>query len=417
MMRSALFCSLACFVCNGLEQNLAFDEASASSTYSAGNLDGSPAFNAQQALSGGSGYWCSSGGHSAGQVLTWTGVLNARRTALGVKIDWAYSPGEVKVLISKDGSSFEEAKCWQPGSRGEVAYAESVMFDSPSMVKAVAISMRSPLSWGFFGINSVALLATPGPFMLVSGITSTVGEQCLVNTAIAGVALEPCMDAIATGDGREILQFDSDGQVVGTDGQCVTLADGDTTAGGALRMEACSAEAGASDGRTVFSATPAGQLKMPKLGNFCLTVVGDGAAARLVVQDCSEADDNIDARDKFFMVAVPEYDPSASSVARESASLLTAAGAHLSGLLAELDAVVPSLSACGFARSLVAARVNQSAGAAQDHGSRRMAAKTNQRVDVATAAVSSIASKLGVDTEGTGALIAKARSIISKVSR
>ena len=76
-----------------------------------------------------------------------------------------------------------------------------------------------------------------------------------------------------------------------------------STAGGSLRMEACSAEAGASDGRTVFSATPGGQLKMPKLGNFCLTVVGDGTAARMVVQDCTEADDNIDARDKFFMFA------------------------------------------------------------------------------------------------------------------
>lgn len=416
MMRFALFSFLVCVVCSGLEQHLAFDEASASSTYSMGNLDGSPAFNAQQALSGGSGYWCSSGSHSTGQVVTWTGVLNSRRTALGIKIDWAYSPGEVKVLISQDGSSFEEAKCWQPGSRGEVAYAESIMFDSPSTVKAVAISMRSPLSWGYFGINSVALLATPGPFMLVSGITSTVGEQCLVNTAL-GVALEPCIEAIATGDGREVLQFDSDGQVMGTDGQCVTLADGDTTAGGALRMEACSAETGASDGRTVFSATPAGQLKMPMLGNFCLTVVGDGAAARLVVQDCSEADDNIDARDKFFMMAVPEYDPSASSVARESATLLAAAGVHLGGILAELDAAMPSLSSCGFARSLVAARLSQSAGAAQDHGSRRMSGKTNRHADAASAAVASIASKLGVDTEGTGALIAKARSIISNISR
>ena len=41
----------------GLEQYVAFDTASASSTYSAGNLVGSPAFTAQQALGGGSGYW------------------------------------------------------------------------------------------------------------------------------------------------------------------------------------------------------------------------------------------------------------------------------------------------------------------------------------------------------------------------
>ena len=39
------------------QQHVAFDAASASSTYSAGNLAGSPAFAAQQALSGGSGYW------------------------------------------------------------------------------------------------------------------------------------------------------------------------------------------------------------------------------------------------------------------------------------------------------------------------------------------------------------------------
>ena len=39
------------------QQYVAFDVASASSTYSVGNLAGSPAFAAQQALSGGSGYW------------------------------------------------------------------------------------------------------------------------------------------------------------------------------------------------------------------------------------------------------------------------------------------------------------------------------------------------------------------------
>ena len=39
------------------QQYVAFDAASASSTYSAGNLAGSPAYAAQQALSGGSGYW------------------------------------------------------------------------------------------------------------------------------------------------------------------------------------------------------------------------------------------------------------------------------------------------------------------------------------------------------------------------
>ena len=59
---------------------------------------------------------CSSGGHGKAQTVTWTGILNSRRSALGLKIDWAYSPGEVKILTSSDGANFEEAKCWQPST-------------------------------------------------------------------------------------------------------------------------------------------------------------------------------------------------------------------------------------------------------------------------------------------------------------
>ena len=98
--------------------------------------------------------------------MTWTGSLNSRRVALGVKVNWAYAPGEVKVLASSDGANFEEVKCWQSSSRKEVAFDESFMFDEPRNVKAVTITMRSAQSWGYFGINSVALIAEPGTFML-----------------------------------------------------------------------------------------------------------------------------------------------------------------------------------------------------------------------------------------------------------
>ena len=64
------------------QQYVAFDAASATSTYSSGNLAGSSAFAAQQALSGGSGYWCDlplhtlssawqANLHSCTQVLKW----------------------------------------------------------------------------------------------------------------------------------------------------------------------------------------------------------------------------------------------------------------------------------------------------------------------------------------------------------
>ena len=59
MYTSLTMCVSALYLvpCMGLEQYVAFDAATASSTYSVGNLVGSPAFTAQQALSGGSGYW------------------------------------------------------------------------------------------------------------------------------------------------------------------------------------------------------------------------------------------------------------------------------------------------------------------------------------------------------------------------
>ena len=78
------------------------------------------------------------------QGVAWTGALNSRRVALGVKVNWAYAPGEVKILTSSDGANFEEAKCWQSSTRGEVAFEESFMFDAPRSFKAEMITVSSP---------------------------------------------------------------------------------------------------------------------------------------------------------------------------------------------------------------------------------------------------------------------------------
>jgi len=529
----------------------AFDAASASSTYSAGNLGGSPAFAAQQALSGGSGYWCSSGNQAAGQGATWTGTLHSRRVALGVKVDWAYSPGEVKVLTSSDGSNFEEAKCWQPSTRSEAAFEQTFMFDAPRNVKAVTMAMRSPQSWGYFGINSAVLIAEPGPLILVSGITSVVGEQCLV-ASTAGLGLEPCLDAVAAGDGREVMQFDEDGQIVNmADGRCLTLVDGDTIGGGALTFDQCSTSASSGDGRTVFAASPNGQLKMPRIGNYCLTLTGGGgdadiaqsavaaasssniqhgvksiadanaqsywasgndpkapvdlqldfgtmqtmkaisiewehpaqafelqvssgghwtsvystsgnnaqttnyvgpailgsalrirmttphptlgnvdghalygirnirvsaSSARAVVQDCMEAEGSADARDKLFMVAVPEFEPRAAFAARQNAALLRAAEERLGILLAELHSAMPNLSACGFKASIekrYPALVKQST----SFGSLLKVSIQHQASDATSAAVAAVAPAMGVDMQALHELVATTRDALTQVSR
>ena len=36
------------------------------------------------------------------------------------------------------------------------------------------------------------------------------GEQCLTNAGALGVVPEPCLEAIAAGDGREVMKFDED---------------------------------------------------------------------------------------------------------------------------------------------------------------------------------------------------------------
>lgn len=422
------------------------------------------------------------------------------------------------------------------------------MFDAPRNVKAATLVMRGPQSWGYYGINSAALIAEQGSFMLVSGITSAAGEQCLVAGA-SGLNLDPCLEAIAAGDGREVFKFDKDGQLVSeAGGGCVTLVDGQTAGGGALAVATCSSSVESGDGRTAFSMTPNGQLKMPRLGNYCLTLSGDGASdadaaqgadvvatssdeghgvrnianadaqsywasgsdptgpvdvqfdfgarrhikaveidwehpaqayelqvargggwqtiyattgnnlhqteyvgpavsgsalrirmlkphptlgnsgghalygikdvrvlassARAVVQDCAEAEDNSDARDKFFAAAVPEFVPHVAKAAKEKAALLQAAEEHLGNLLVEVYVAMPTLAGCGFRasfekRSPATTYIRQAASGA------RMGLRGQ---DAATAAVAAVAPAMGMDMQALRALVVRVRAAFAQIA-
>merc|ERR1712087_769534 len=106
------------------------------------------------------------------------------------------------------------------------AYRETIMFERAQKVKAVSIVMKSPMPWGYFGLNDVTLLASgEESFMIVSGERSDGAEQCL--TAVGSeIVIDSCLDALAAIDGREVFRFQHQRLVHVASGMCVA-APGD----------------------------------------------------------------------------------------------------------------------------------------------------------------------------------------------
>ena len=189
----------------------------------------------------------------------------------------AYAPGEYKVLVSSDGGNFEEAACWRMSSRSEVSYEETVLFNDVQSVKALTVVMKAPMPWGYFGLNDASLL-TEGDeaFMIVSGAAPHSGEQCLAVSG-RGLSAQACLDAVAAGDGRDVFKFQGDQLFHVASGMCVALAHGD---GNQVGLQDCAAAARAQDGRASWELTSDAQLKLARMGNYCLSVVAGGVVAR-----------------------------------------------------------------------------------------------------------------------------------------
>lgn len=369
MMSFAFGISAVVLGCNlvSAQHAVAFESATATSVVPSG------AFPASAATSG-SGYWCSAGNHVPGQRVTWTGSVSSAQIATGVSINWAYGPGEFRILTSADGGNFEEASGWRAAARTEVSYIETVLFDAPRGVKALAVVMRSPMAWGFFGINAISLLAQPGSGMLVSG-----SEQCLVADG-SGVGVSSCLEAIASGSGDEVFSLSPSSQLVSAaTGNCVCVVSG------GVQMQDCEAAAEAGDGRSIFTLTPSSQLKAKS--GYCLSATTAGASAA----PCS-ADGGVT------MVTVPELNPAPAARLKDAAALLSAAEARQRTLLQQLKSGLESCK--GF--------IQRNATGAQHIA---LAALSSR--GPAEEASSKIDSEAGVDLAAVKALIAESNAALA----
>lgn len=255
-------------------------------------------FSAQQALNNSKYYWASAGDHDDKQAVTWTGVLSNRRKVSGVRISWAheYNPNEVKVLISMDGSTFEEASCWKEIGNDRAEFIQNVKFDHPMTAKAVSVVMRGPGKAGYFGINRVAMLGDRNdPLLMINGPVDmkegtaeaagakpSVGEgiadrilsknQCLVADDEEGLGLEKCLSALLSNDGRGLFRLNDDEQLEHvSSGKCVVAEishpKANSGTGAQVELKDCDKDDG--DGGFQWELTEKGQLKT-KNGNYCL---------------------------------------------------------------------------------------------------------------------------------------------------
>lgn len=359
--------------------------------------------------------------------MTWTGVLNVRRKALGVKLNWfpallflrpslhvcfpfrAYGPGEFKVLVSNDGGNFEEAACWRSTTRSEVSYSESVMFDTALTVKSLTVVMKAPMPWGYFGLNDVSLISSGDePFMMISGSTSSSGERCLTASG-AKLSTEACLDAIASGDGRDVFKFQGEQIAHVASNMCISLINGDA---GHVGLQDCKVAAKAQDGRSSWKLTSNAQLKMPRMGNYCLTLE-DGTAT---AGDCGESAQAGNSGDKFLLAAVPELDLSTAASVMAGASLLAAAADRQRSALGNLQALVPSLSTCKFAALTANASQLVKTLSLYQIETRSTAASVFGMDDAAMAAVGKVYASIGVDMGDSIRLISESSSTLQAVA-
>ena len=97
----------------------------------------------------------------------------------------------------------------------------------------------------------------------------------LVTSSGAALVVEPCISALAAGDGRELWSLRPSGQLFNEVGKkCAGLAKGSGSAVARVVLEDCAANLGGDSGR--WEALPNGQLRYGSPGTHCLSQRGVG---------------------------------------------------------------------------------------------------------------------------------------------
>ncbi|SBT43802.1 LCCL domain-containing protein [Plasmodium ovale wallikeri] len=195
-----------------------FIDSFASSTYIS-EESGSSLYDAKRAIQNNPSYWCSSGNHSKDEEVTWTGYLNTKGFIKGVKISWEYSPELVNISVSADGENYKNVIPYKKISGNESSFDEIYFFKKLEEVISIRIGLKNAIH-KYFGIREVKIIGGGNPyFLLLSGITSE-HEMCLqveeglINNDNTSVILDSCINALASGDGRELWKTNSNNQII-----------------------------------------------------------------------------------------------------------------------------------------------------------------------------------------------------------
>ena len=166
------------------------------------------------------------------------------------------------------------------------------MFNAAVNVKMFTLVLRKPRPWIFYGINVLELIVEPGPVLLVSGVSTSDGFQCVLDGGAEGAILRSCVGSIAEGGVENMFLSGPEGMLktVTDPDQCLLISEGS----GALVTGSCG-KPGQSNPGAIFELTGASQLSAPQTGDRCVSVkgaVGAAAATHSATASASSAQPN-----------------------------------------------------------------------------------------------------------------------------